>query len=128
MTIVFMKKLIRYWEIGKHPMPTLEKELVMILLRYVLPDLNDEELTVISEMRKYRQVPTYSALLSAEGADSLAPLLGDSDFGELKKEACAYAKAVVDRRKAILFASKKKGVRKKIVKDKDVGTLDKAKK
>ena len=35
MTTVFMKKLIRYWEIGKHPMPTLEQELVMILLRYV---------------------------------------------------------------------------------------------
>ena len=93
MTCEFMKKLVHELHVDVHPIPTLEKELTLCLLRACKPGLSEAEYLDILPLR-HANASKFLCTIDKEIAAAAADLLGDSGTAEVTKEIEEYTKAV----------------------------------
>jgi hypothetical protein len=129
MTSTFCTKLIKFLEVDISPMPTLESDIIKVLLKEVFPEFNEEQMLDTMSKRHMLKVK-FKTVLTPEIVVRSGDLLGDSTTKEMTEELLNYVKKV-EAQKSVLpkpKADPKKKSRQKVLAAKDHETLHAAQK
>jgi hypothetical protein len=110
MTIPYLKKLANFIEVDCDRLPTLEIDIVTLLVQTVLPDLDPLELAAILERRCMKFKPKFETCLTAETVEAHADLMDDSMTTDCLKAVKVYAEAVAAMKASSLAAKAKAGI------------------
>jgi len=128
MTTAFCLKLIKYLEINIIPLPTLEADIMKVLLKEVFPGFTEDQVLNTMSKRHLLKV-NFKTVLTPEIVVRSGDVLGDSTTKEMTDELINYVKKV-EAQKAILPKAKAqaKKPRVKVLAAKDHETLQAAQK
>ena len=106
-TVAMMHKLMAYFEVpyeGRRPV--LEADIAALLVSWALPDLDDEEVDAIVQLRSLKKKPVFETVLTEQNADVLAEAIGREEAKEdiMETAHAEFSKKKKDRRPKPLVA------------------------
>ena len=129
MATTFCTKLLKFLEVEVEPTPTLEADIVMALLKDVLPGRSEEDLLKIMPQRHLMKI-NFQTSLTPELVTQTSDILGDSTTKEMTSELLNFVKKVEAQKNLLpkAKAAPKKKPREKVLAAKDFETWQAAQK